>query len=62
MSIKFEGRSRLELKVEMLLQEIGFDFTTEYIFPDLVSSSGKPLRFDFAVFDEEGEVDFLIEC
>lgn len=60
--IKFEGRSRLELKVEMVLEEAGFDFTTEYIYPDLVASSGRPLRFDFAVFDEDGNVDFLVEC
>lgn len=33
----------------------------EYIFPDLVSSSGRPLRFDFAVFDDAGILDFLIE-
>ena len=61
MSIKFEGRSRLELKVEMLLEEGGFDFTTEYIFPELVASSGRPLRFDFAVFNNLGELDSLIE-
>lgn len=62
MSIKFQGRSRLELKVEMLLEEGGFDFTTEYIFPELVASSGRPLRFDFAVFDDEGNIDFLVEA
>lgn len=60
--MKFTGRSRLELKVEMLLEEAGFDFTTEYTFPGLVASSGRPLRFDFAVFTEDGEVDFLVEC
>jgi hypothetical protein len=36
-------------------------YKEEYIFPDLKSSNGKPLRFDFAVLDDEGEVDFLIE-
>lgn len=39
----------------------GLPFEEEYIFPDLTSSSGKPLRFDFAVLDDSGEVDFLIE-
>ena len=29
-------------------------------FKDLVSSSGHPLRFDFAVFDDDGQIDFLI--
>lgn len=33
----------------------------EYTFPDLVTSRGVPLRFDFVVFDDEGEIDFLIE-
>jgi hypothetical protein len=60
--MKFEGRSRLEIKTQMLLDEAGFDYTTEYIFPNLVASSGRPLRFDFAVFDDEGNLDFLIEC
>ena len=39
----------------------GLPFEEEYIFPDLLSSSGRPLRFDFAVLDDNGEVDFLIE-
>jgi len=36
-------------------------FVEEYTFSDLIASSGKPLRFDFAVFDDEGNLDFLIE-
>ena len=36
-------------------------FTREYIFPELVSSSGRPLRFDFVIFDDAGEIDYLIE-
>ena len=53
--------SRGEIKIEEILQEAGLHFEEEYIFPDLVSSSGRPLRFDFAVFDDDGELDFLIE-
>lgn len=53
--------SRGEIKIEEILQEAGLNFKEEYIFPDLVSSSGRPLRFDFAVFDDDGEIDFLIE-
>ena len=53
--------SRGEIKIEEILQEAGLDFEEEYIFPNLVSSSGRPLRFDFAVFDDDGELDFLIE-
>ena len=26
-----------------------------------MSSSGRPLRFDFVVFDDDGDIDFLIE-
>jgi hypothetical protein len=53
--------SRGEIKIEEILKESGLSFTEEYSFPDLVSPSGRPLRFDFAVFDDEGEIDFLIE-
>ena len=27
-----------------------------------MASSGRPLRFDFAVFDDEGNIDFLVEA
>lgn len=53
--------SRGEIKIEEILTEAGLTFEPEYIFPDLVSSSGRPLRFDFAVFDDNGDLEFLIE-
>lgn len=53
--------SRGEIKIEEILQQAGLHFEEEYIFPDLLSSSGRPLRFDFAVFDDDGDIDFLIE-
>lgn len=53
--------SRGEIKIEEILQESGLIFQEEYSFPDLQSSSGKPLRFDFAIFDDNGDLDFLIE-
>lgn len=53
--------SRGEIKIEEVLTMSGLSFEQEYIFSDLVSFSGHPLRFDFAVFDDEGEIDFLIE-
>ena len=53
--------SRGEIKIEEILKEKGIVFEEEYSFPDLVSTSGYPLRFDFAVFDDEGNLDFLIE-
>lgn len=36
-------------------------FEEEYEFPDLNSPNKRPLRFDFAVFDDDGNLDFLIE-
>ena len=53
--------SRGEIKIEEILEESGFNFKEEYIFPDLKSPNGKPLRFDFVVFDDDGKIDFLIE-
>ena len=53
--------SRGEIKIEEILKNSGLAFQEEYSFPDLVSSNGRPLRFDFAVFDDEGNIDFLIE-
>lgn len=53
--------SRGEIKIEDILRQNGLNFQMEYIFPDLATSSGRPLRFDFAVFDDDGNVDFLIE-
>lgn len=53
--------SRGEIKIFEILTQAGLDFQEEYSFPDLVSSSGTPLRFDFAVFDDAGDLDFLLE-
>ena len=53
--------SRGEIKIEEVLTSAGLVFEEEYSFPDLVSSSGRPLRFDFAVFDDNHNLDFLIE-
>jgi len=53
--------SRGEIKIYDILTAEGVSFKEEYSFPDLVSHSKTPLRFDFAVLDDEGEVDFLIE-
>ena len=53
--------SRGEIKIEEILKESGLEFAEEYSFPDLVSNTGRPLRFDFAVFDDQHNLDFLIE-
>ena len=53
--------SRGEIKIHEILEDAGLNFVEEYSFPDLVSTSGRPLRFDFAVFDDDAEFQFLIE-
>ena len=53
--------SRAEICIEEILTEAELPFKMEYVFPDLRSENGKPLRFDFAVFDDDGNIDFLIE-
>jgi hypothetical protein len=53
--------SRGEIKICDILDEAGLKYQEEYSFPDLVASSGRPLRFDFAVFDDNNDLDFLIE-
>lgn len=53
--------SRGEIKIEEILRAAGLKFSQEYIFSDLISNNGRPLRFDFAVFDDNDDLDFLIE-
>ena len=53
--------SRGEIKICDILDAAGLKYIEEYSVPDLVASSGRPLRFDFAVFDDNDELDFLIE-
>lgn len=53
--------SRGEIKIHEILEEAGLNFKEEYIFPDLRSPNGRPLRFDFVVFDDDGVIDFIIE-
>ena len=53
--------SRGEIKIEEILTEANLPFEEEYIFPELRSSNGRPLRFDFVIFDDDGKIDFIIE-
>ena len=53
--------SRGEIAIEEILNEAGLNFEEEYIFPELRSENGRPLRFDFVIFDDDGNVDFIIE-
>lgn len=53
--------SRAEVKIKEILQMNDIDFTQEYVVPGLCSSNGRPLRFDFCIFDPDGNIDFLLE-
>lgn len=49
-----------ELQIEKILKEHQITYKKEYSFNDLVSENGVPLRFDFAVFENEC-LQYLIE-
>ena len=53
--------SRAEIKIEEILRDAGLNFKEEYSFPDLIGQGGHALRFDFAVFDDNDELEFLIQ-
>lgn len=53
--------SRGEIKIEDILRANGVNFQEEYSFPDLYSSNGRLLRFDFAIFDDDDQLMFLLE-
>lgn len=53
--------SRGEIKIHEILENNNLPFKEEYVFEGLASENGRPLRFDFVVFDDDGNVDFIIE-
>lgn len=53
--------SRAEMKIEDILKSAGLNFKEQYSFPDLIGEAGHALRFDFAVFNDNNELEFLIE-
>ena len=53
--------SRGEICIEEVLKEAGLNFKLEYSFAGLNSPNGRPLRFDFVIFDDDGKIDFIIE-
>lgn len=53
--------SRGEIKIKEILENNGIIFEREYAFSDLKSVKGNPLRFDFAIFCDDGTLDFLVE-
>lgn len=53
--------SRGEIRIEEILIAAEINFEMEYIFPGLTSPNGRPLRFDFVIFDDDKNIDFIIE-
>lgn len=53
--------SRGEMKIHEILESSGLNYKMEYIFPELKSPNGRPLRFDFVIFDDDEKIDFIIE-
>jgi hypothetical protein len=53
--------SKLEAKIGELLKSGGLCYKKEVSFPDLNSFKGKPLRFDFGVY-QKNKLVFLIEA
>lgn len=53
--------SRGEIKIQEILERADLPFTMEQSFEGLNSPNGRPLRFDFVVFDDNKNIDFIIE-
>lgn len=53
--------SRAEIKIQDILEQNDINFKMEYSFSELTAKSGRELRFDFAIFDDDDELQFLIE-
>lgn len=53
--------SRGEIKIHEILSNSDLYFEEEYSFPNLASENGRPLRFDFVIFDDDNNIDFIIE-
>lgn len=53
--------SKGEEKIQEVLRQMNIHFVKEYSFAGLVGSSGRRLRFDFAIFDEDYNLDCLLE-
>ena len=54
--------SKLECLIHDILENADVAYAEEWTFPDLKTSNGRLLRFDFCVFDDNGEIDYLIEA
>lgn len=54
-------RSRGEMSVAKILAQLNIEYKQEYSFNDLYLHKGWPLRFDFAIFQQD-KIVALIEC
>ena len=50
-----------ESEIRKILLDNNINFATEYVFDDLKGEKGNPLRFDFAIFDNNNNLIQLIE-
>ena len=53
--------SRGETIIEHILRENNIKYRQQYVFPDLISEKYGYLKFDFAIFDENNSLKYLIE-
>lgn len=54
-------QSQGEYKIEKILQEHSILYKKEYVFKDLYTRAGGHPRFDFAVLNQNNEIEYLIE-
>lgn len=59
--VKMKKLSKGAEKIIKLLTKAKINFTIEKTFPDLKSSKGKPLRFDFAIYNSDWSKFLLLE-
>ncbi len=57
-----ENSSSFQWRTLKILHKHGIPYKVEVSFPDLLSEKGNPLRFDFAILNENNDIKYLIEC
>ena len=55
------SHSKGETKIEKILRENNVKYSQQYVFSELVSLNGGKLKFDFAVFNDDNSLRYLIE-
>lgn len=55
------SHSKGETKIEKILRENNVKYSQQYVFPELISLNGGKLKFDFAVFNSDNSLRYLIE-